>query len=188
MGHVYGYARVSTVGQSYEDQVKDLNAFGCERIFSDKASGKNTNRPGFEEMSKTLLPGDTVIICKLDRLGRNLQDLIEIIDGYGKQGIGFKVLDNPNIDTTTPQGKLIFNLFASFAEYERELILERTAKGRAAAKANGKTGGRKKQISEKKIQSINTLIDGGLEVGEACKQLSISRASYYRLKDKDTVD
>lgn len=182
MGHVYGYARVSTVGQSYEEQVKELKAAGCERIFSDKASGKNTNRPGFEEMSKTLLSGDTVIITKLDRLGRNLKDLIETIDGYGKDGIGFKVLENANIDTTTSQGKLVFNLFASFAQYERDLILERTAKGREAAKAKGKTGGRKKVFDNSTIKAIDAMVKDDMEVREACKKVGISRASYYRLK------
>lgn len=183
MGHVYGYARVSTVGQSYEEQVKELKMAGCEKIFEDKASGKNTQRPGFQKMSEALLPGDTVVICKLDRIGRNLQDLIGIIAGYNDKRIGFKVLDNATLDTTTTQGKLIFNIFASFAEYERELILERTARGREAAKAKGKTGGRKKIIPEKKIESIKKLVEGGMEVGEACKQISISRASYYRLKN-----
>ncbi len=188
MGHIYGYARVSTIGQSYEEQVKDLKKAGSEKIFKDKASGKNTLRPGFEKLSEALLPGDTVVICKLDRIGRNIQDLIGIISNYNDKGISFKVLDNATLDTTTSQGKLMFNIFAAFADYERELILERTARGREAAKAKGKIGGRKKSISAKKIESINTLIEGGMEVGEACKQLGVSRASYYRLKNKDIVD
>lgn len=183
MGHIYGYARVSTNSQSYEEQVKELKAAGCEKIFEDKASGKNTNRPGFQKLSESLLPGDTVVICKLDRIGRNIQDLIGIINAYNEQSIGFKVLDNATLDTTTSQGKLMFTIFAAFAEYERELILERTAKGREAAKAKGKTGGRKKSIADEKIESISTLINGGMEVGAACKQLGISRASYYRLKN-----
>lgn len=182
MGHVYGYARVSTIGQSYEVQVEDLKAAGCKKTFSDKATGKNTKRPGFEDLERALLPGDTVVVCKLDRMGRNTQDLLKIIEDYSNKGIGFKVLDNPQIDTTTPNGKLVFTIFSAMAEYERALILERTAKGREAMKAQGKTGGRKKSIAGKTIDSINKLVDGGLEVGEACKQLGISRASYYRLK------
>jgi DNA invertase Pin-like site-specific DNA recombinase len=98
--------REVTTGQSYEEQVKELKASGCERIFEDKASGKNTNRPGFQKLCEALLPGDTVVICKLDRIGRNTQDMIAIVDGYKDQGIGFKVLDNAQIDTTTPNGKV----------------------------------------------------------------------------------
>ncbi len=122
--HVYGYARVSTIGQSYEEQVKDLKKAGCEKIFKDKASGKNTLRPGFKKLSEALLPGDTVVICKLDRIGRNIQDLIGIISKYNNKGIGFKVLDNAALDTTNSQGKLMFNIFAAFADYERELRVD----------------------------------------------------------------
>jgi DNA invertase Pin-like site-specific DNA recombinase len=184
MGHVYGYARVSTKDQSYDDQVEALKEAGCERIFTDKASGKNTNRPGFEDLMNTRLKGDTVVITKLDRIGRSLQDLITIVDGFNDDGIGFKVLDNSkaNIDTTTPNGKLMFTIFAAFAEYERGLILERTAKGRKSARAKGRLGGRKKEITQKTIDAVTKLAET-IDIQDACRQVGISRQSYYRLRN-----
>jgi DNA invertase Pin-like site-specific DNA recombinase len=184
MGHIYGYSRVSTKEQSYDDQVEALEKAGCERIFADKASGKNTKRPGFQDLMSTLLKGDTVVICKLDRIGRNLQDLITIVDGFKDRGIGFRVLDTDkaNIDTTTPNGKLMFTMFAAFAEYERELILERTAKGRESARAKGRLGGRKKKITQEKIDAVTKLAET-MDIQDACKQLKISRQSYYRLRN-----
>ena len=189
MGHVYGYARVSTKDQSYDDQIEALKEAGCERIFTDKASGKNTNRPGFEDLMNTRLKGDTVVITKLDRIGRSLQDLIAIVDGFNDGGIGFKVLDNSkaNIDTTTPNGKLMFTIFAAFAEYERGLILERTAKGRESARARGRLGGRKKEITQKKIDAVTKLAET-IYIQEACKQVGISRQSYYRLRNKQVSE
>ena len=189
MGHVYGYARVSTKDQSYDDQVEALKEAGCERIFTDKASGKNTNRPGFEDLMNTRLKGDTVVITKLDRIGRSLQDLITIVDGFNDDGIGFKVLDNSkaNIDTTTPNGKLMFTIFAAFAEYERGLILERTAKGRESARAKGRLGGRKKEITKKTIDAVTKLAET-IDIQDACKQVGISRQSYYRLRNKQVSE
>jgi DNA invertase Pin-like site-specific DNA recombinase len=189
MGHVYGYARVSTKDQSYEDQVEALKEAGCERIFKDKASGKNTNRPGFEDLMNTRLKGDTIVITKLDRIGRSLQDLITIVDGFNDDGIGFKVLDNSkaNIDTTTPNGKLMFTIFAAFAEYERGLILERTEKGRASARAKGRLGGRKKEITQKTIDVVTKLAET-IDIQDACKQVGISRQSYYRLRKKQVSE
>lgn len=189
MGHVYGYARVSTKDQSYDDQVEALKEAGCERIFTDKASGKNTNRPGFEELMNTRLKGDTVVITKLDRIGRSLQDLITIVDGFNDDGIGFKVLDNSkaNIDTTTPNGKLMFTIFAAFAEYERGLILERTAKGRESARAKGRLGGRKKEITQKTIDAVTKLAEM-IDIQDACKEVGISRQSYYRLRNKQVSE
>ncbi len=189
MGHIYGYARVSTKDQSYDDQIEALKEAGCERIFTDKASGKNTNRPGFEDLMNTRLKGDTVVITKLDRIGRSLQDLITIVDGFNDDGIGFKVLDNSkaNIDTTTPNGKLMFTIFAAFAEYERGLILERTAKGRESARARGRLGGRKKEITQKAIGAVTKLAET-MDIQDACKQVGISRQSYYRLRNKQVPE
>ena len=183
MGHIYGYARVSTKSQSLDIQEAELRAAGCERIFSDKATGKNTNRPGFQELLKTLLPGDTIIIAKLDRIGRNVKDLITLVNSLKDQDVGFKVLDNAAIDTTSPAGELIFTVFAAVAQYERDLILERTEKGRQAAKEQGRTGGRKEEIDDSKIKAIQTLVESGMDTLEACKQIGISRASYYRRKN-----
>ena len=185
-----GYARVSTTGQDLTTQVGELSAAGCKKIYQDKASGKNTDRPDFLEMMKAVNEGligdgDYIVITKLDRMGRDTVDLLNIVEALKAHGVGLRILDfmGDSVDTGSPQGKMMLTVFAAMAEYERSLILERTAKGREAAKAKGKTGGRKRSISEKKIESINTLIEDGTEVGEACNQLGISRASYYRLKN-----
>ncbi|MFT5699710.1 MAG: DNA invertase Pin-like site-specific DNA recombinase [Desulforhopalus sp.] len=185
MAHTYGYARVSTKVQSYEEQVKDLEQAGCERIFKDKATGKNTDRPGFQELKTVLLKGDTVIITKLDRVGRNVKDLIGIVNEFKEKGIGFKVLNNAAIDTTTPGGEMIFTVFAAVAQYELELIRERTERGRLAAREQGRTGGRKRTIPQSKVDAVKTLIDNGRSTQDACKEVGISRAAFYRLKDTD---
>ena len=127
-----------------------------------------------------ILKGDTVIITKLDRIGRNLQDLITIVNKFNNEEVGFKVLDNRAIDTTTPAGKMIFTVFAAVAEYERELILERTEKGRRAAIARGRTGGRKQTITQKEIKAVSKLAES-MSVKDACEQIGIARQSYYRI-------
>jgi len=180
MGHVYGYARVSTKSQSLDIQIKELEAAGCKKIFGDKASGKNTDRQGFLDLQDTLLEGDTVVICKLDRIGRNLQDLIGIVNQFNDKGIGFKVLDNAAIDTTTPAGKLVFTVFAAVSEYERHIILERTEKGREAARRSGRLGGRKRTISDQQIESVTKLMET-MPCGQACAHIGITRQSYYRI-------
>jgi DNA invertase Pin-like site-specific DNA recombinase len=180
MSHIYGYARVSTEHQDYEIQREQLEKAGAVKIFADKFTGSTAERPEFEKLQETLLDGDVVLITKLDRLGRNTKDLITIVEGWGKKGVGFKILDNSGIDTTTPTGKLIFTVFSAIAEFERTQILERTALGRKKAMDDGVQFGRPVEIDEKKIKAIKELAKT-TSVAEACRQFNISRQSYYRL-------
>ena len=178
-GHIYGYARVSTAKQSLDIQLSELQAAGCVRIFTDTATGKNTKRAGFEQMMDTLLEGDVCIVSKLDRIGRSLTDLIKIVDTFNQSGVGFKVLNNTAIDTTTSTGKLIFGIFASVAEFERELILERTQAGIERARLEGRVAGRPVSIKQSDIQAVTDLRKS-MSVSKACAIVGIHRQSYYR--------
>jgi DNA invertase Pin-like site-specific DNA recombinase len=149
-----GYARVSAKDQNLEIQMSQLNAAGCERIYSEKMSGKNTrDRPEFKKMMDYLREGDVLVITKLDRLARSTADLINIVKTLDSKNIGFKVL-NQNIDTTTPQGRLMFTMLAAFAEFERDTINERTAEGIEKAKAKGVKFGRKPTITDEQRLEI----------------------------------
>ncbi len=143
-----GYARVSTKDQHLELQIDALTKAGCEKIYQDIASGAGTERPALNEMINHLRPGDVLVIWKLDRLGRSLNHLIGLVNDLMKKNIGLQSLHDP-IDTTTAQGRLSFNLFASLAEFERDLIRERTQAGLSAARARGRNGGRPKGIPQK---------------------------------------
>ena len=142
-----GYARVSTNDQNLDLQLDALRSHGCERFFSDVVSGAKASRPGLDEMLKNAREDDVIVIWKLDRLGRSLKHLVELVAELNERKIGLKSLNDP-IDTTTAQGRLVFNIFASLAEFEREIIRERTNAGLAAARARGRTGGRKPGLSE----------------------------------------
>ncbi len=146
-----GYCRISTKGQNFDLQLDALNREGCEKIFKDIVSGSKSNRPGLDEMLSQLRAGDIIIVYKLDRLGRSLRHLVELINDLSHRKIGLKSLNDP-VDTTSAQGRLITNLFASIAEFERELIQERTMSGLEAARARGRTGGRPKGL-DKEAQS-----------------------------------
>jgi len=178
-----GYARVSTTDQSWNSQIDALKAEGCEKIYKDKISGVKTERPEFGEMLKALRSGDTVVVFKLDRLGRSLRHLIDTVAKFDEMGVSFKSINDP-VDTTTPQGKLIFNIFGSLAEFERELIRERTKAGLASAKARGRTGGRPRGLSadaEKTAIVCESLYkDGNLSSNEIGRQLGISKATLYK--------
>ena len=141
MGHLLGYARVSTTDQQPQLQVDALIAAGCYRVFTETASGARTDRPTLEQVLDQLRPGDTLVVWKLDRLGRSLRHLVDTVTGLAERGIGFRSLQEA-IDTTTPGGKLVFHVFAALAEFERDLIRERTNAGLAAARARGRHGGR----------------------------------------------
>jgi len=141
-GHLIGYARVSTHEQTLDLQLDALNGVGCRRIFHDMASGVNTDRPGLDEALAFVRPGDTLVVWRLDRLGRSLGHLIEVVAALEARGIGFRSLEDP-IDTSTSGGKLVFQIFGALAEFERNLIRERTLAGLAAARTRGKTGGRR---------------------------------------------
>jgi DNA invertase Pin-like site-specific DNA recombinase len=182
MGRYIGYARVSTNDQDLSLQINDLVAAGCKMIFKDKMSGAKGYRPGLEDCLKTLQKDDTLVIWRLDRLGRSMQHLVSIVTHLNERGIGFRSLRDGAIDTTTASGGLIFNVFASIAEFEAALIRERTRAGLAAAKARGKKGGRKRiSANDPRIRMAKKMHkDQSLSAAEICSSLKISRATYYR--------
>ncbi len=176
-----GYARVSTPDQHLDLQRDALQDVRCERLFTDTASGAKTARPGLTEALKTCRSGDTLVVWKLDRLGRSLPHLVETVRDLVARGIGFKSLQE-NIDTTTAGGKLIFHLFASLAEFERDLIRERTNAGLSAARARGKRGGRPKGVMDERKQKAALALkhDATCSVAEICQSLGICRNTYYK--------
>lgn len=177
-----GYARVSTNNQNLELQIDALEKAGCEKIYRDVASGARTERPSLNEMVNNLRPGDVLVIWKLDRLGRSLNHLIGLVNDLIEKKIGLQSLNDP-IDTTTAQGRLSFNLFASLAEFERDLIRERTQAGLSAARARGRNGGRPKGLPKKAEATAcaaETLYkEGVLTVDEISKKLGIAKSTLY---------
>ncbi|MGD9153727.1 MAG: recombinase family protein [Gammaproteobacteria bacterium] len=179
-----GYARVSTHDQNLGLQEDALKNAGCKEIFQDIASGAKTERPGLEEAMAYLREGDTLIVWKLDRLGRSIQHLIQTIKTLNERKIGFKSLQE-NIDTTTSGGKLIFHIFSALAEFERDLIAERTQAGLKAARARGRLGGRPPLLDNRQINRMIEMYDEGKNtVAEICKIYSISRPSFYNYLKK----
>ena len=179
-----GYARVSTTDQTLDLQEDALEKAGCERIFTDTASGAKAERAGLDEAISHLREGDTLVVWRLDRLGRSLNHLIETITGLQSRKIGFKSLTE-SIDTTTSGGKLIFHIFGALAEFERDIIRERTQAGLTAARARGRKGGRPKALTAKTAQQLQTLYnDKTNTIDEICRTLKISRATLYRYISK----
>jgi DNA invertase Pin-like site-specific DNA recombinase len=175
-----GYARVSTDDQNLNLQRDALQKAGCELTFDDMVSGTKARRPGLEKAFSHLRQGDTLVVWRLDRLGRSLRHLIETVAELQERGVGFKSLTE-SIDTTTSGGRLVFNIFASLAEFEREIIRERTQAGLQAARARGRTGGRPKALTEKQVEMLNQLAsDKNRSVNEICRMLGISRKTFYR--------
>jgi DNA invertase Pin-like site-specific DNA recombinase len=175
-----GYARVSTDEQTTDPQIDALTAHGCETIYSENASGKNTDRHELENCLKALREGDTLTVWRLDRLGRNLADLVRIVNDLKARGVGFASLTE-SIDTTTPAGTLVFHLFASLAEFERNLIRERTMAGLKAARARGKSSGRPSKLTGKNLALAKSLMaDRTNDVTEIAKRFEVSRTTLYR--------
>jgi DNA invertase Pin-like site-specific DNA recombinase len=177
-----GYARVSTKEQKIGLQLDALKEYGCEKIFTDCVSGAKSSRPGFENLKSHLRKGDVLVIWKLDRLGRSLRHLVDCIADFNQQGVGLISLNDP-VDTTTPQGRLIFNIFASLAEFERELIRERTLAGLAAARSRGRVGGRKAGLSDEakhRARLAESLYRDGIPVNQICKDLTMSKSTLYK--------
>ena len=175
-----GYARVSTSDQNLDLQNDALQAAGCERLFTDTVSGARGERPGLTAALKECRSGDTLVVWKLDRLGRSLPHLVETVRDLSVRGVGFKSLQE-QIDTTTSSGKLIFHIFASLAEFERDLIRERTNAGLIAARARGRNGGRPRGVDQKKQQAALALKqDTQRSVREICEIVGISRNTYYK--------
>jgi DNA invertase Pin-like site-specific DNA recombinase len=174
-----GYARVSTDEQSLDLQRDALEQAGCKRIFTDKTSGISQDRPGLSEALSHLREGDTLIIWKLDRLGRSVKGLVDLIAGLGERDVQFRSLTD-GIDTRTPSGRFFFHVMASMAQMERELIAERTKAGLAAAKARGRTGGRKRRMTPSKVESAKKLLRNGVPAKEVALNLGVSIPTLYR--------
>ena len=175
-----GYARVSTLDQHLELQEDALAKAGCEKIFRDVASGAVDSREGLTEAIEFARCGDTLVVWKLDRLGRSLKHLIETVNLLKERGVGLLSLQE-KIDTTTSGGKLIFHVFGALAEFERELIRERTNAGLKAARARGRLGGRPPKLTPKQIEMAKRLLnDPTVEVKEICQTLQISHSTLYR--------
>lgn len=180
---VIGYARVSTADQTLDLQRDALLAAGCEQIFSDMVSGATASRAGLDEALRYLRAGDCLVVWRLDRLGRSLKHLIEVVTDLQGRGVGLRSLTE-RIDTTTSEGRLIFHLFGALAEFERDLIRERTQAGLAAARARGRKGGRPRSAimgDPKKVAMARRLyFDGHTSVADICKMLGVSRSTFYR--------
>lgn len=174
-----GYARVSTDDQNLFLQVDALEQAGCEKICRDQLSGAKPERPGLQEALTYLRPGDTLVVWRLDRLGRSLKHLIEIVTSLEEKGIGFQSVQE-SIDTTTSGGRLVFHIFGALAEFERNLIRERTQAGLQAARARGRKGGRPKALDAKKMALLYQLYDEKKHfIQELCDILGISKSTLY---------
>ncbi len=178
----FGYARVSTGDQNIDLQIDQLQEAGCEKIFQETASGAKTERRELAQLLEHVRDGDVIVIWKLDRLGRSLKHLVELVSQLTERGVGLKSLNDP-IDTTSSQGKLIFNIFASLAEFERDLIVERTQAGLKAARARGRNGGRPKGLSAdatlKAVAAETLYKEGKLSANEIASNPGISKTTLY---------
>jgi hypothetical protein len=175
-----GYCRVSTTDQTLDLQKDELQKAGCEKFFEEVASGAKEDRQKLRECIDFARKGDVIVCWKLDRIGRSLKHLIEVINELKDRGVGFRCLTQ-NLDTTTPSGMLVFHVFGAMAEFERSLIQERTAAGLSAARSRGRLGGRPKVDNSQRIKIATSLYnDGKVPVSEICKSLKVSRATFYR--------
>lgn len=179
----FGYARVSTRDQNLDLQVDQLQQAGCDQVLQETASGAKSERPVLRRLLEQMRTGDVLVIWKLDRLGRSLRDLVDLVNTLMEKDVGLKSLHDP-IDTTSSQGRLVFNIFASLAEFERDLIIERTQAGLSAARARGRKGGRPKGLSasaQKKAVAAEALYkEGHLSVNEIAENLGVSKATLYK--------
>ena len=184
MGKLIGYARVSTGEQDLQLQLDALKTVGCRDadIYMDKASGARSSRPGLDACVAALEPGDTLVVWRLDRLGRSMPHLVGLVKELLGKGTGFRSLQDGAIDTTTASGELMFNIFSSLAQFERRLIQERTTAGLAAARARGRLGGRKPiRPDDPRVVSAKQLHkDRSLSIDQICATLGISRPTFYR--------
>ncbi len=182
---IVGYARVSNLDQNLGLQRGALEQAGCECVFEDHVSGASNERPGWSTAKSTLGEGETLVVWGLDPLGRSLKHLIDTVNELDAQGIGFKSL-NESLDTTTPGGRLVFHIFDALAEFERELIRERTHAGLAAARARGRKGGRPRKLVPRQVATARTLLgDGKHSVTKVADMLGVSRNMVYRALRED---
>lgn len=179
-----GYARVSTNGQELQLQLDALLKAECAKkgIFTDKVSGSKSARPGLDECLAHLKPGDTLVVWRLDRLGRSVRHLIDVVEDLRERGVGFKSLCDGAIDTTTASGELVFHIFTALAQFERELIQERTRAGLEVARARGRTGGRNPIVTDDpRVQTAKKMhADKTMPIADICTTLRISRPTLYR--------
>ncbi len=181
MNQRIGYARVSTDDQHLDLQRDALTKAGCSVTYEEKASGKTADRPELDQCLKALRAGDTLVVWRLDRLGRSLQDLLRIVDDLKERGIGFVSLTE-KIETDNAAGKLVFHVFAALSEFERSLIRERTQAGLAAARARGRAGGRKPKLDDKQVREIRRLMpDPTIPVSQIAKSYKVSRTTIYKV-------
>ena len=174
-----GYARVSTQDQNLDLQTEALAKAGCKKIFDDKISGSHAERPGLAKLQEALRDGDTLVVWKLDRLGRSVKHLVDLVGEMHKRGVQFKSLTDA-IDTGTASGRFFFHVMASLAEMERELTIERTQAGLKVARQLGRTGGRKRQMTESKIKSAKKLLASGVPPRDVAANLGVSVPTLYR--------
>lgn len=177
---IIGYARVSTREQNLRMQLDALQAAGCEKIYEEKVSSAATDRPKFDEMLENARKGDTIVVWKLDRLGRSLIQLVTLIDELGKRGINFRSLTDHEIDTSTTLGRVLFVIASAFAEMERDRIQERTRAGLDAARSKGLVGGRKRAIDDQKLADARLLLTQGRLPKDVAKRIGVSVATLYR--------
>lgn len=177
---IFGYARVSTKHQSLDMQLDELNRYGCDEIATEKESGAKKDRKELQLLLGKLRKGDTLVVFKLDRLGRTMHQLVNLLQEFNEKGINFVSIKD-GIDTSTTMGKFLFHIFGAMAEMEREIITERVVSGVAAAKARGREGGRRKAHTKQQIESMMELIEMGNKTKvEICEIFNVSRATLYR--------
>jgi DNA invertase Pin-like site-specific DNA recombinase len=178
-GMLIGYARVSTQDQNLELQTEALTKAGCKKVFEDKVNGSRAERPGLTKAQEALRKGDTLVVWKLDRLGRSVKNLVDLVGELHKQGVQFKSLTDA-IDTGTASGRFFFHVMASLAEMERELTIERTRAGLKVARQLGRKGGRKRQMTDSKIKSAKKLLASGVPPRDVAGNLGVSVPTLYR--------
>ncbi|MGC5627186.1 recombinase family protein [Georgenia sp. Z1344] len=187
MGDLLGYARVSTTDQDASLQIDALNAAGCYRVFVDTISGSLDHRPELEKLMDQLRPGDTLVVWRLDRLGRSIRHLIDQLQTLSDRGVGFRSLQE-TIDTTSSGGRLVFHVFAALAEFERDLIRERTNAGLAAARARGRTGGRPSALSPAQVKTARRMYEQNeMTVAQIGDVLGVSRTTIYRTLNRQSA-
>ncbi len=178
-GLLIGYARVSTQDQNLEMQTEALHKAGCKKLFEDRESGSRAERLGLTQARENLRAGDTLVVWKLDRLGRSVKQLVDLVGELQKDGVQFRSLTD-SIDTGTPSGRFFFHVMASLAEMERELIVERTRAGLEVARQLGRTGGRKRLMTESKVKAAKKLLSTGVPARDVASNLGVSVPTLYR--------
>lgn len=183
---IFGYARVSTKKQSLDMQLDELKRYGCEEIITEKESGAKKDRKELQLLLSKLRKDDTLVVYKLDRLGRTMHQLVNLLQEFNEKGIHFVSIKD-GIDTSTTMGRFLFHIFGAMAEMEREVINERVISGVAAAKARGREGGRKKAHTPQQIQGMMEMLASGKTKVEVCEMFDVARATLYRyIKEHDS--